>query len=238
LPAALSAIRARIEAACRRAGRAPEEVTLIGATKAVPAETIREALAAGLSDFAENYVNELAAKAAAVSARWHFIGRLQTGTVGRVAELAQMVHSAEPGRALSKLSRRAQAAERAVPCLAQVDFTEGRRQGVSPKEVGSFLAAVAELKGVALVGLMTVPPFTDDPEGGRRYFRRLLELRDGLSSRWPELRELSMGMSADFEIAVEEGATMVRVGTALFGERPARAPGDGAQPTRPGRDDL
>jgi pyridoxal phosphate enzyme (YggS family) len=213
-------------------------VTLIGATKAVPVEAVREAVAAGLSDFAENYVKELAEKASAVSARWHFIGRLQTGTAGRVAEFARVVHSAEPGRALAKLSRHAQSAGQVIPCLAQVDFTEGRRQGVSPDDLVSCLRAAAALKGIRVVGLMTVPPLTQHPEDARPHFRHLRELRDALSSRWPELRELSMGMSADFEIAVEEGATMVRVGTALFGERPARAPGGDAQPARPRRDDL
>lgn len=218
ITAAISAVRARIEAACRRAGRIAEEVTLIGATKSVPVEAIRDAHAAGLGDFAENYVKELVAKSAAVPARWHFIGRLQTGTVSRVAELADVVHSAEPGRGLSKLSGRAESAGRTVPCLAQVDFT-GRRQGAGPEDMPAFLEGTCDLKGIRLVGLMTVPPFTKDPEGARPFFRRLRELREELVPVWPDLQELSMGMSADFEIAVEEGATMVRVGTAIFGPR-------------------
>jgi pyridoxal phosphate enzyme (YggS family) len=235
--AAIGTVRARIAAACGRSGRDPGDVALIGATKTVPVETIAEAMAADLTVFAENYVRELAAKAAVLpEARWHFVGRLQTGTVARVADLADTVQSAEPGTALSKLSRRAESAGRVVPCLVQVDLT-GRRQGVDPEEVTRFMAEASTLTGIRLVGLMTVPPFTPDPEDARAFFARLRELRDRLVPTWPTLRELSMGMSADFEIAVEEGATMVRVGTALFGERPKKAPGGGSQPIRPGLDD-
>jgi PLP dependent protein len=233
----LAAVRARIDAACRRAGRAPGEVTLIGATKTVPVEAITEAMAAGLGEFAENYVQELAAKAGEVAgARWHYIGRLQTGTVGRVADLADVVESAEPGRALAKLSRRAEAAGRVIPCLIQVDFT-GRRQGVDLEGLPGFAAEASGLTGIRLIGLMTVPPLGDDPEASRPYFRRLRELREQLLGAHPGLHELSMGMSADFEIGVEEGATMVRVGTALFGDRPITASRDGSHAIRPGPGD-
>jgi PLP dependent protein len=184
---------------------------------------LRSALEAGIGDFGENYAKELRAKAGELGgagATWHFIGRLQHGTAPAVAELADVVHSAEPGGGLRRLARRAAEAGRRIPCLAQVDFT-GRRQGVDPAALGGFLDHLEELDGVDPVGLMTLPPQTPDPEGARPYFERLRELRDALLPGHPGLLELSMGMSADYRIAVGEGATMVRVGTALFGRRPA-----------------
>jgi PLP dependent protein len=213
---ALARVRERIAAACERAGRPVEEVRLVGATKGVPATVVAEALDAGLQDFGENRARDLEAKSIAVPAIWHYLGKLQSGTARKVADRAHVVHSAERGGGLAAVARRADAGGREVPCLAQVDFT-GRRQGVAPEELGAFLQEAAALRGVRIRGLMTVPPFTDDPEGARSYFRMLRTLRDDLSEKWPDLRELSMGMSADFEIGVEEGATMVRVGTALFG---------------------
>ncbi len=218
-------MRARIAVACARGGRDPSEVLLIAVSKTVPSEVVRAAVEAGCTDFGENYVDELVEKAATVSgARWHFIGKLQSGTVRHVADLADVVHSLEPAAPLERLARRAAGRGRPIAGLIQVDFT-GRRQGVAPDDLPAFADRTAALEGIRPVGLMTIPPPTADPEGARPYFRRLRELRDGLADRHGELRELSMGMSADFEIAIEEGATMVRVGTALFGERPA--PGEG-----------
>jgi uncharacterized pyridoxal phosphate-containing UPF0001 family protein len=129
-----------------------------------------------------------------------------------------VVHSAEPGRGLHRLARRAVDSGREIRCLVQVDFT-GRRQGIGPETVESFIAEAQDEEGIRLVGLMTMPPWTGMAEGGRPFFARLRELRDRLRRRWAGLAELSMGMSADFDVAIEEGATMVRVGTALFGER-------------------
>lgn len=216
----LDRVRAEIAAACRAAGRDPAAVLLIAVTKTVPVALVRSALQAGIEDFGENYVNELRRKAAQVGATWHFIGRLQHGTAATVAEVAGVVHSAEPGGGLRKLARRAAESGRRVPCLAQVDFT-GRRQGVAPEDLPAFLDELEGLEGVRLLGLMTLPPQTPEPEGARPYFARLRELRDALRPTHPGLVELSMGMSADYRIAVGEGATMVRVGTALFGRRPA-----------------
>jgi uncharacterized pyridoxal phosphate-containing UPF0001 family protein len=137
-----------------------------------------------------------------------------------------VVHSAEPGRALERLAARAASQGRALPCLLQVDFT-GRRQGVEPEEASDAVEKCAALDGLHLVGLMTLPPWTGDPEDTRPYFARLRALRDQIRQAHPAVAELSMGMSGDYEVAVEEGATMVRVGTALFGARPARGvPGD------------
>jgi pyridoxal phosphate enzyme (YggS family) len=214
---ALAEVRERIAEACRRAGRHPEDVRLIGVTKSVPPEKVRRVAAAGLREFGENYVQDLEAKrAAAPEARWHFIGRLQRNKVRRVLELADVVHTLEPGRATERLGEVAAEGERTVPCMVEVDFT-GSRVGVRPEEAEALLWSLQELPRLEVVGMMTVPPLDRPP---RPYFVRLRELRDRLSAESPGLRELSMGMSADYEEAVEEGATMVRVGSAIFGPRP------------------
>jgi PLP dependent protein len=215
----ISFVRARIAEACRRVGRSEGDVLLIAASKAVPLGVIDRAREAGIEHFAENYATELAAKAAHVAATWHFIGKLQRGTAARVVGHAEVIHSAEPGLAFRRVSARAARAGRTIACLVEVDFTGGR-QGVRPEGVEGFMAEAQDLTGTRLVGLMTLPPWTADPEASRPYFERLRNLRDALADGHPEMRELSMGMSADYEVAVEEGATMVRVGTALFGPRP------------------
>jgi pyridoxal phosphate enzyme (YggS family) len=214
---ALAEVRHRIEDACRRAGRHPEDVRLIGVTKSVPPEEVRRVAAAGLREFGENYVGDMEAKrAAAPEATWHFIGRLQRNKVRRVLELADVVQTLEPGRATERLAEIAEERERTVPCMVEVDFT-GSRVGVGPEEAKTFLGRLHDVSSLEVVGLMTIPPLERPP---RPYFARLRELRDRLSSAFPGLRELSMGMSADYEEAVEEGATMVRVGSAIFGPRP------------------
>ena len=221
----LAAAHAAIKAACSRSGRAPEDVLLVAVSKTMPVELVRTAAAAGQRDFGENYVQELRDKAAAEPGlRWHFVGKLQRGTVRHVADLADVVHSAEPGEAVEVLGHRAESHGRRTDVLAQVDFT-GRRQGVDPAELEAFLETLHGLAGLRPVGLMTLPPWSDDAEATRPYFARLRGLRDRFHDRWPALTELSMGMSGDYEVAVEEGATMIRLGTALFGERPA--PGTG-----------
>lgn len=218
---AAAGVARRIAEACGRAGRDPSGVRMVAVTKTVPAETVRLALEAGLKEFGENYAAELARKAAEIPARWHFLGKVQTGTAARVAEFASVIHSAEPGGGLEAVARRAAARGRTIECLTQVDFT-GRRRGVVPEDIEPFLEAASSLPGVRFVGLMTLPPPAPDPELSRPYFARLRAVRDRLRDRWPEVVELSMGMSGDFPVAVEEGATMVRVGTAVFGERPVR----------------
>ena len=219
---ALAAVRARIAAAARRAGRAPEEVLLVGVSKTVPLERVVAMAEAGLEDLGENHAVEMHRKAEALpNVRWHFLGKLQRGTVRHVADVAAVVHSGEPGGALDALARRAEAGGRTLDVLAQVDFT-GQRQGVDPADLEAFVERLHGMAGLRPVGLMTVPPLTATPEEARPYFERLRALREGLSERWPDLRALSMGMSGDYEVAVEEGATMVRVGTALFGKRPLK----------------
>jgi hypothetical protein len=192
---------------------------LVAASKSVPVEAIRWALDAGVTDFGENYVKELRDKHAAVpDARWHFIGTLQSNSAHHVAALADVVETLAGGRATQRLARRAAASERTIDALIEVDLT-GERTGVAPEEVGAMADVVAALEGLRLVGLMTIPPFTEHAEDARPFFAQLRQLRDRTRERHPGVLELSMGMSLDYQVAVEEGATMVRVGTALFGPR-------------------
>jgi pyridoxal phosphate enzyme (YggS family) len=222
----IDSVRSAIELACERSGRDPGEVVLVAVTKTVSVEVIVEARSQGVDDFAENYANELVAKAPLVEATWHFIGKVQRGTAHRVADHTDVIHSAEPGRALDRISRRAASAGKRIRCLLQVDFT-GRRQGLRPEDVPGAVEACASLDGIVVAGLMTLPPWEGDPEATRPFFAHLRILRDRIRSAHPGVVELSMGMSGDYQVAVEEGATMVRIGTALFGPRPVqRLPGD------------
>lgn len=215
----LAHARARIADACARVGRDPADVTLVGATKSVPPERIAVALAAGLRDVGENYVGELRTKQPLLpDATWHFIGTLQAGTARHVAAHADVVETLAPGSAPVRLSARLAALGRTVPCLIEVDLT-GERPGVAPEDLLAFADRMAGLPGIRLVGLMTLPPAEPDPEAARPFFRRLRALRDTLRETHPEVLALSMGMSLDYTVAVEEGATMVRLGTALFGGR-------------------
>jgi pyridoxal phosphate enzyme (YggS family) len=218
----LERVRAGIAAAAARAGRAQSDVTLVAVAKGQPAGAVRMAIEAGVTDIGENYVNELAAKREELdgtAVRWHFVGTLQSSTAHRVAELADVVHSVGSLHAAGRLGARAHREGRRMPVLLQVDFT-GARNGVDPGEAGEAVAALRGTDGLDLRGLMTLPPMTADPEDARPWFRRLRDLRDEAAEGPGDLRELSMGMSGDYEVAVEEGATMVRIGTALFGARP------------------
>lgn len=217
----LAAIRVTIAEAAGRSGRAADAVTLVAAAKTVPIEPIRWVVDAGVRSIGENYVQELRAKVAALhdtGARWHFIGTLQSGTAVHVADLADVVETVSGGRAARRLAGRAARAQRTLDVLLEIDFT-GERSGLPPEQIGAAADLVAGLDGLRLVGLMTIPPLTPTPEGARPWFRRLRELRDRHQGNHPELLELSMGMSLDYPVAVEEGATMVRIGTALFGPR-------------------
>ena len=214
---AIEVVRRNIAAACERAGREPSEVRLVAVTKTVPPEVVAEAAAAGIADFGENYVQELETKVpAAPTASWHFLGRVQRNKVPRLLDLGVLVQTLEPGPAAERLAALAEERGRPVRCLVQVDFA-GHRVGVAPGELEAFAAWAHPQPGLDLRGLMTVPPLGEDP---RPWFRKLRDLRDGLEKALPGLTELSMGMSADYEEAVEEGSTMVRVGSAIFGPRP------------------
>jgi len=190
-------------------------------TKTVSAPAIREAIAAGAADLGENYVVELRGKRPAVDAsnvRWHYIGALQTSTAHHVADLADVVQTVAGERAARRLAGRAARHGRTLDALIEVDFT-GERAGIEPESVPATADLLARLEGVRLRGLMTIAPPTHDAEGARPWFRRLRELRDALRERHPDVLDLSMGMSLDYQVAVQEGATMVRIGTAVFGAR-------------------
>ncbi|MFM7718081.1 MAG: YggS family pyridoxal phosphate-dependent enzyme [Actinomycetota bacterium] len=220
-PAArLAEVRDRIGAACARVGRDPDDVTIVGATKRVPIERVAAAFEAGLRDVGENDARELRKRAPLLpAATWHYLGPLQSGSARLVAEHAAVVHTIAPGGGLERLSTRLAATGRELRGLVQVDFT-GSRNGVAPEELPAFAHAAEALPGIHLVGLMTIAPLDPDPEAARPAFRALRALAEGLRGTVPGVLALSMGMSLDYEVAVEEGATMVRLGTALFGDRP------------------
>jgi pyridoxal phosphate enzyme (YggS family) len=216
----LAVVRERMAAACARARRDPGGVRLVVIGKNVEPEALGWVRDAGVEDLGENYVRELRAKREVVGGvRWHFVGTLQRGSAHHVAELADVVQTVVPGKAMARLARRASERGLSLPALVEVDFT-GDRAGVAPEEVPAACEEVASADGLRLVGLMTIPPPTQSAEDARPYFRRLRGLLADVAERHPEAVELSMGMSLDYEVALEEGATMVRVGTALFGARP------------------
>lgn len=220
---ALDAVRARIDAAARRAGRDPATVALLAVSKTHGPEAVRAAYARGQRDFGENYVQELVPKAAALAdltgLRWHFIGHLQTNKCRDVAGLVATVQSVDSERLVRELGRRATAAGRTVGILVQVNVArEAQKSGCEVEALPAIIAAALETPGVALRGLMTVPPAADDAGESRRWFDALRALRDehGGAALLPEL---SMGMTHDMDEAVAAGATVVRVGTAIFGAR-------------------
>ncbi|HEX5707364.1 MAG TPA: YggS family pyridoxal phosphate-dependent enzyme [Pyrinomonadaceae bacterium] len=232
LRARLEAVRGRIARAARKVGRDASEVKLIAVSKTHPGVVVREALTVGARDFGENRVQEAAAKieelgGAAREARWHLIGHLQSNKARRAVELFDCVHSIDDAALVSRLERICAEQGRAtLDALVQVDLAgEKTKEGVGEDGLARVVEAFAGCERVRLVGLMTLPPFFDDAERVRPFFRRLRELRDEWHARGAfgaGAGELSMGMTNDFETAVEEGATMVRVGTAVFGEREAR----------------
>lgn len=222
----LRRVRERIAAAAERVGRDPSEVTLVVVTKTRGLDEVRSAVDAGATDLGENYVQELEAKAEALAdmdVRWHAIGHLQTNKVRKLAGFVHLVHSVDSLRLAEEIDRRAAAAGRQVPVLVQVNVSgEESKFGLAPAQVLPLAREVGGLSAARLAGLMTMPPYSDDPEASRPHFVRLRELRDRLVEAGipaERLRELSMGMTGDFEVAVEEGATLVRVGTAIFGPR-------------------
>ena len=215
LRATLAAVRQRIGRAAERARRDPAEIGLLAVTKLFPAAVIRQAYELGLREFGENYVREFEQKAPEVAdladARFHLIGHLQSNKSKKAAELFQVIQTVDSPR----LARRLNDAGRALEVMIEVKLSEEEaKSGADPALVAEVIAAVRACGNLRLLGLMTMPPWTEDPEASRPYFRRLRELAERHG-----LRQLSMGMSHDLEAAVEEGATCVRVGTALFGKR-------------------
>lgn len=221
----LEAVRERIAAACERAGRDPAEVTLVGVTKTHPVEAVEEALAAGQVDLGENRAQEFVPKAEQAAdmdldPRWHFIGGLQRNKVRQVLPHLAVLHSLDSVRLANEIERRAEQGRSPnpdvpLPCYLEVNVGgEASKQGVEAAGLGELLRGVADLRHVEVCGLMTVAPQVDDPEQVRPVFRELREL-----ARAHGLAELSMGMTEDYEVAIEEGATVVRLGRVIFGPR-------------------
>jgi pyridoxal phosphate enzyme (YggS family) len=225
----IARVRERIAAAARRAGRNPDEITLMGVSKTFPAESIVEAYAAGLRVFGENRVQEFAAKSGELrdlpDAEWHLIGHLQTNKAAKAVELFDAVDSVDSVRTAEKLNASAEGLGKTLSVLIEINVGgEQAKSGVArdSDELEHLLLGAPRWGSLKIRGLMTVPPFAEDPEGSRPYFRQLREIRDRIDTRGLpgiDLAVLSMGMSHDFEVAIEEGATCVRVGTAIFGER-------------------
>lgn len=217
----------RIAAAAASCGRDPAEVQLIAVTKTFPAQSVLAATAAGQLRFGENRIQEAEPKIHALcripGIEWHLIGHLQSNKAKRAAELFQVVHSLDSIRLAVRLSEACSEIDKVMRVLLQVDLgQEETKYGANPADARNLIAATSGLAGIRLDGLMTIPPFFDDPEETRPYFSALRQLRDTLESENAGCLgrgHLSMGMSHDFEVAIQEGATMVRVGTAIFGER-------------------
>jgi PLP dependent protein len=225
----LAAVRERINGAAKRAGRSPEEISLMVVSKTQAVERIREAYSAGQRLFGENRVQEFAGKFDAIpdlrDAEWHMIGHLQTNKAAKAVELFRAVDSVDSLKLAEKLDAAARALGKKLDVLVEINVGgEAAKSGIAPDSpaLEELLLAAPRLEALAFRGLMTVPPFTDDPQGARPHFRRLRELRDVIARRKlpaVAMEQLSMGMSHDFEVAIEEGSTCVRVGTGIFGER-------------------
>jgi len=224
----LSAIRKRMTLACTRVNRDPAGVQLIGVTKTVSLDRIRKGVEAGLTILGENYVQEARKKMDALQdlkVTWHFIGHLQSNKAKVAIEYFDLIHTVDRNSLAKELNRLAQKRERKIPILLQVNVGEEEtKSGTSPDELFSFFNYVSTLDGLTIKGLMALPPYLDDPELVRPYFRQVRHYLERLQDKAQvpeEMTELSMGMSHDFEVAIEEGATLIRVGTALFGARPS-----------------
>lgn len=220
----LAAIRARMDAAARSVGRQPGEVSLVAVSKRNPPEAVAAALAAGQVDFGENYVQEAAAKVPALGPgpRWHLIGHLQTNKARQAAQLFSVIQTLDSLKLAQALDRQAGELDQRLTVLVQVSLAgETQKSGLEPAQVPALAQAVAALPHLDLRGLMTMPPFFDDPEAARPFFASLRQLAQTLAPDLPPqaMSQLSMGMSGDFEAAIQEGATLVRVGTAIFGAR-------------------
>ncbi|HET7265453.1 MAG TPA: YggS family pyridoxal phosphate-dependent enzyme [bacterium] len=222
LAANVAQVRARIAAAAGRSGRRAEDVLLVAVSKTVDAARVREAAALGLPAFGENRVQEAREKAAAVpDVSWHLIGSLQRNKAKEAARLFTVIESVDSEALAEELSRRAEQQKRAVDVLVQVNVArEPQKHGASPEEAAAVVRRTAALPGLRLRGLMTIAPAFGDPDQARPVFRMLRELRESIRrSAGVALPELSMGMTDDFEVAIEEGATMVRIGRAIFADR-------------------
>ena len=221
----LKRINDRIEAACKRSGRDRSEVTLISVSKTKPVETLDTAYKAGVREFGENKVQEMTSKHEALpeDIHWHMIGHLQRNKVKYLADYVTLIHSVDSYRLAEEISIHGQKRKRVIPILIEVNVAdESTKFGVSKDEVEQLVREISELKGVKIMGLMTVAPYIEDPEENRPYFAILKQLSVDIAVKNIDnvsMSILSMGMTGDFEVAIEEGSTMVRVGTGIFGAR-------------------
>ena len=220
----LSRLHEQIAAACRKAGRLDSDVALMAVSKVHPVEAILEAYAAGQRLFGENRVQEFQEKSARLGlltdAAFHLIGPLQSNKTNKAAELFDAIDAVDSLKIAQRLDAAAAALGKRLPVLIEVKLShEESKHGVAPAELMGLLESMQWLKAVDAVGLMTVPPWSEDAETARPYFRELRRLRDEAAARFPRVRQLSMGMSNDFAVAIEEGSTCVRVGTSIFGKR-------------------
>lgn len=226
MKAAISHINQRITSAAIACGRKPEAVKLVAVSKTVPVERIQAAIDAGLRTFGENYIQEAGEKLRQLgdqAVSWHFIGRLQTNKAKHAVPWFDMIHTVDSEKLAREIDKQAQKNGKIQDILIQVNVGgETSKAGVSPEDAESLIRTISPLENLAVKGLMTIPPFFDSPETVRPYFRRLATLRDRIRNQCIpriSMQELSMGMTGDFEAAIGEGATMVRIGSAIFGDR-------------------
>ncbi|MGA3243685.1 MAG: YggS family pyridoxal phosphate-dependent enzyme [Bacteroidota bacterium] len=219
-------VRKRIREVCSRCGRNPEDVLLLGVSKTFGIDSIRDAIDAELFDFGENYAQEFLEKRSQISderVRWHFIGHLQSNKVKYIAEHVYLIHSVDNDRLADELQKRGERMGRSLDILIEVHTTdEATKYGIPPEGTLDLVKRIAKFNRVRVQGLMTMGPFSDDPNDSRPSFQQLVALRDKIVREGIEnvsMRHLSMGMTHDFEVAIEEGSTIVRIGTAIFGER-------------------
>lgn len=222
IAARFSEVTDRIVAACERVGRDPSQVKLVSVAKTFAADRVREALAAGAVAIGENRAQELKEKAATLGGdiEWHFVGHLQTNKVRQVVGVAALIHSVDRYGLAEAIARRARALDLIQDVLIEVNIAgEAAKGGIEPGGTAAFAAEVGALEGVRVMGVMAMAPFADDPDASRPFFRHLAEIGSAVTGQLPGATALSMGMTRDFEVAIEEGATLVRVGEAIFGPR-------------------
>ncbi len=225
LPENLANVRTSIGAAARRAGRSPDDVTLVAVTKTWPADVVLEAIGAGATDLGENRAQEFKEKVTILGdrARWHFIGHLQTNKVRSVVGSCALIHSVDRLGLAESIARRAATAGSDQDVLIEVNVAgDPNKHGVEPARAVALALEIEKLEGLGVRGLMTMPPYPEDSEQSRPHYKELAALSAQLTAELPGAVSLSMGMSRDFEVAIEEGATIVRVGTAIFGSRTRR----------------
>lgn len=229
IQANIDTLRPRIASACGRAGRSSADVALVAVSKTFPSAAIRQAVEAGVEEIGENYVQELLGKRkdlAGLPIRWHFIGHLQSNKVKYVAPWIELIHAVDNAGLAREIDRHAARAGRVIDILVEVNTTgEKSKFGLAPETTLPFIRSLEGMANLRVAGLMTIGPFLPDPEGSRPMFRTLRELRDEtarLGQPNAPMHHLSMGMTGDFEVAIEEGATLIRIGTAIFGSRVKR----------------